>query len=128
MSLKIRPAREADHNFILATWLKSFRELGTSRPVPEASIYFKEHQRKIKDRLASDKCLVASTDDEDQICGFMCYSDDVIHYVFVKTVFRGYGVANALLDRVPGAKQFSHFTKFTPFFARRKLSYNPYQF
>lgn len=127
MKLTIRAALPSDHNFILATWLKSYRELGTNYPVPEREIYFKEHQEKIKEALKNGKCLIASTDDLDQICGFICYTDDVVHYIFVKVVFRRFGIANALLDAV-SVKQFSHFTKFAPFFKRRSLQYNPYRF
>lgn len=128
MNLKIRLAKDSDHNFILATWLRSYRELGVTKPVPESEIFFKEHQAKIKQALESGKCLIATTDDEDQICGFLCYSEKAVHYIFVKTVFRKYGIANRLLDAAGDMKEFSHFTKFTPFFKRRNLTYNPYRF
>lgn len=128
MSLQIRAALPQDHNFILATWLKSYRELVMQKPVPERDIYFREHQKKIKEKLESAKCLVATTDDSDQICGFICYESDAVHYVFVKTVFRRYGIANKLLDAAAHLSEFSHFTKFTPFFQRRKLTFNPYRF
>lgn len=128
MNLQIRLALPSDHNFILATWLKSFRELTTNKPVPEKEIYYREHQEKIKSHLESGKCLIATTDDQDQICGFVCFTGDAVHYVFVKTVFRRFGIANMLLDAAVGMRQFSHFTKFSPFFKRRNLSYNPYTF
>lgn len=128
MKLQIRPALPTDHNFILATWLKSYRELGTSHPVPEKEIYYREHQEKIKYHLESSKCLIATTDDTDQICGYICFNGDTVHYIFIKTVFRRFGIANQLLDAANTLRQFSHFTKFTPMFKRRGLTFNPYTF
>lgn len=126
MSLRIRPGRDEDKNFILSTWLKSYRQLSTSSPVPTGEIYFKWAQDKIKKHLGS--FVVACTDDSDQIVGYAVFEDDVLHYVYVKHSLRGFGVANKLLDSIPQCKEFTHFTRFSPFFKRRNLQFNPYRF
>ena len=126
MSLKIRPMKDEDTNFILSTWLKSYREYGPS-PVPESSIYYKEHQKHIKSLLSSES-IVACTEDEEQIVGFLVATNQTAHYVYVKAVFRKFGVANRLIDSVKRLKYFSQFTKFAPLFEKRGLQYNPYKF
>lgn len=126
--IKLRPANSGDTNFILATWLKSNRECGITRPVPESRLYYQKHQAAIKDALEHSTAWVATSDDDDQILGYVVHSGDCAHYVYVKTVFRKYGLANKLLDQCGKLTRFSHVTKYTQLFKRRGLTYDPYCF
>lgn len=138
--MNFRLMNETDKNFVLSTWLKSYYEslkafdeyLAFNKlkgfVYPKDDIFFQGHQNKIKDKLKNAECMVCTAPDDDrQIIGWIVYEPTVIHYIYVKQVFRKYGIAKKLKSKVPTAVKYSHHTKFAKYL-KQGLVYDPYTF
>lgn len=123
----IRTATESDHNFILSSWLQSYRKHARCQFLPEASIYYKGHEALIKKKLGECHVLY-NLEDPDQIMGWGCGVNGVAHYLYVKAPFRRFGLSKIILKHMGGMNEFSHLTQFSHFYARLKPIYNPYSF
>lgn len=129
-----RYAEKSDLSFIFSSWLKSFRGSPLAASVENAA-YFDGHHRLIEGVLRHARVLCAvSSEDPSQIYGWVCYeipnapTPPVVHYVYVKHSFRGFGIAKRLLARAaPDAFVFTHMPaegRTTTITAKGK--YNPY--
>jgi len=133
--VKIRPALEGDVAFVFNSWLKSFRNTGLSRSV-QNEVYFSE-QHKLIERLLKESTTVVAcnpTKPED-IFGWACFQwvDGifVLHYVYVKHLYRNLGLANELLAEsahdFSTAGLYTHWTHMALLCAAKKnLLYHPY--
>lgn len=135
MSLKIRPMKESDTNFILDFWLRSHYKSMTGYK-PSSKVFFQNHQKQIEKLHESQSiiCQVACLpDDEDVILGFAVFGTDyTLHYVGVKETFKKLGIAKKLLksffkDRSEitvshWGKDIKHIQKIY------RVNYNPYRF
>lgn len=128
---------DIDKNFILNSWLKSYRNSPATRNMENGTYYF-EQGRLIEEML--DKCSVlvaCNTDDSTQIYGYLVSQEIkgtfIIHYVYTKLDFRNLGIAKMLikarghkLDRDNPAV-YTHRTSSTDKHAYRfSLMHNPY--
>jgi GNAT superfamily N-acetyltransferase len=79
--------------------------------------------------------VTCAADDPDQILGFLVHEGPVVHYLYVKELFRRKGLATALLDsaQIPPVFFYTHRTddavlfeggRFAPEIARRKGKYS----
>ena len=153
--ITFRPLEPGDYNFVLNSWLESYREYvcGPKRrgddlapPIngPQrvtAQTYFDSHQRIIA-KLSEVRRFVIGCDPEDTnfIIGWICgetYSyegqslEAVVDYVYVKSSYRRQGVASALLDHGLGWRGepiiATHWTRaITPIAHKFRISYNDY--
>jgi GNAT superfamily N-acetyltransferase len=134
--VRIRPMEPMDARFIVGSWLDSYRKgdraSAWAARIP-GPVYY-PHQREVIGR-----CLERSTirvachvEDEGQILGWAAVertrSAAILHYVYVKQVFRHLGVAHALLDELHVHDGFtSHLTEGgRALAADRRLLFNPY--
>lgn len=117
MSLvNIQDGSQEHHNFIKATWLKTYFSSGSrfcENMTPE--VYYAHHPELLEKILKRSKVLVAqSKNDPDVTVGYLVYEpDNVIHFVYVKHTFRRFGVATSLLIRSglrPDACSYTHRT------------------
>lgn len=136
MQLKIREMIPDDRNFILATWLRSYRQSPFTKHIPNI-IFFDAHQRLIEQFWAkpSSSTLIASLDEDPMvILGYLALDPSAIHFCFVKETLQSNGVARALLKHahidLNEVHSFTHFTKpmETAHVKYRTLRYNPYLF
>jgi GNAT superfamily N-acetyltransferase len=113
-----RSFQEDDLNFILASWLNCYRFNSPITSRIRSSIYYKEHQEKIIDRLlkkASVGIHIAQLDDDPvTILGYIIVEKPFIHFVYVKKSCRGEGIAKFLLKSagfdIAQPLEFSHYT------------------
>ncbi len=98
--IHFRLPEPADKNFILSSWLKSYRP---SCPVVSDETFFRE-QKSLILRLLEDTNVLLACDPVDPgvIWGYLVASSDgqgfgVAHYVYVKHSLRRFGIARALL-------------------------------
>lgn len=101
LSLLVRDAVEADHNFIFATWLNHFRD-GPVGKLPIQEVYFREQHLLIEKLLGRCKVLIAANPEaEDHLFGWLVgevvAGSGVVHYAFVKSPFRKSGVGRKLV-------------------------------
>lgn len=139
MSLYVlRPGTEADHNFVLSSWIRSYRGNGSPWVPTEA------HHRLIEAALKRDKLWVAcGITDPSVIYGWACGNEEALHYVFVKLDFRSMKMARELIFRAAAphprwidgvgeneALPVSHWTYAMRDWSRKgiKLEYNPWPF
>lgn len=102
LPMKFRSRTEGDHNFIFASWMRSFRSNSQWAKQISSGIYNTKHPKLINELLANSGSIVAcSSDMPDQIFGFAIYQPSVeniavIHWLYVKEIYRKMGVGNAL--------------------------------
>lgn len=136
---QIRSAQPEDVNFILNSWLMSYRHSPFAKGVLK-DVYFKKHHEFVKACLARSAVFCAvSKDDTTQIYGWVCIEPPTgheltraLHYVYVKHPYRNFGIGSSLLSHVLESEPkfaFSHLAtgKLLGFLAE-KGSYDPYRF
>lgn len=105
MEIIIRKNLKSDENFILNSFLKSFRSNEQAKDIAN-KFYFEVLEQKIKRVLKQeDRCFVAvNSEDPDQIFGYILFKDLggvlILDYVYTKDVFRGLKIATALINKV----------------------------
>lgn len=134
-ALRIRPATEEDVNFIFNSWLKSYRDSFFGKNISK-TIYFASHHKILEKLLKNCSVLVAvDANNPGDIVGY-CVTEDVagfqvIHFVYVKHIFRMLGIAKALLNAakidMTKASIYTHHTKSCyKVVVRYNMVYNPY--
>ncbi len=96
-----RPAVEEDKAFIFNSWLKSFRK-GTFSANVDNSVYYANHHKLIERILLKSKTIICcNSQDPSIIYGYVVYqeveSQFVLHFVYVKNIYRKLGLASKLL-------------------------------
>jgi len=105
---EIRRGKQTDANFILNSWLKSYRHSPLTKSI-RGDIYYKHHHDKIIKLLSRSKIACAVSKDEDsQIYGWACFEEGVLHYIYTKHSYRGFGIATEILKSLNGPYEFSH--------------------
>lgn len=115
--IKVRAVRDTDVNFILNSWLKTYKYSGQSvRRVPD-SIYFAHYEPLLKKIIKrSDVYVAALREDEDVIVGYLVIERkaelDFLHWLLVKDLWQRMGVGSLLLRAAePKVKtRFTHWT------------------
>jgi hypothetical protein len=133
--IRIRKATEADVSFIFNSWLKSYRDSFFARGVA-SNMYFSEHHKVIERILKTCEVYIACDDaDAMNIYGWACaeFIDNtfVIHYSYVKQMYRFLGIANLLISQYKHnpevASLYTHHTKYAEKICPRKsIFYSPY--
>lgn len=104
IEIMLRPGVAKDESFISNSWLKSFRGSPINKDIPARVYYYFQH--KVLEKLVnrSEVIVACNSDNSDEIFGYICAEVldevNVIHYIYVKEAYRGYGIANQLVDKV----------------------------
>lgn len=113
----IRKVCKDDWAYILDSWKKSYRELGSEQHVPRHIFWPEQHARIESLRLnpAAEFIIAADPEDSDFIWGWACIETrqgvQVLHYVFVRASAQGQGVAKLLLREVERPLVCTHWTR-----------------
>lgn len=102
LPVRLRNMQPEDKNFILNSWLKSYRKAPAVRRM-ENNAYFHEQSKVIKDLLDNVNVLIAcSAEDSTQIYGYLISQriDNVfvMHYLYTKLPFRNCGIGKMLIN------------------------------
>lgn len=136
LPLKVRLAINEDIPFIFSSWLKNFREFGLmSKNVPN-TIFYPNHHKLIQRLLKRCTAYVASNpDDPSQIYGYIVgefiSGSFVLHYIYVKSIFRRAGIGRMLFNSFDHDKSYasccSHMTVFgEKLMFKYNMIYHPY--
>lgn len=131
----VRQAIAEDCPFIFNSWLKSYKESHFARSMTN-TVFYAEHHKVISRLLNSCEVYVAcSRDDDDSLYGWAVgeYVSGhlVIHFIYVKQVFRNMGIGKLLLSQFnfnpESAALYTHNTRMGEKMAHRyKFVYHPY--
>jgi len=100
--IRIRKAEGSDISFIFSSWLKSYRDSYFAENIT-TTIYYAEHHKVIERLLKGCDVYVACNDnDVAELYGFICGERIeglfVLHYVYVKQMYRSLGIGTMLLN------------------------------
>lgn len=112
--ITFRPIRDTDVNFILATWLKTYKYSGDLPARVRDSEYFSTYEPILKELLSRATVTVACLiDDPDVVIGYVCYEPEMLHWVHVKESWRNLGLAKLLVVKsgVSETARFTHWTQ-----------------
>lgn len=127
-----RLAVENDCNMILSDWLKSFRRSEFASDMTNA-VYFRGHEPLVKKALKRSQVVCAvNRDDPNHAFGWVCFepgSIPILHYLYVKESFRGFGIGTALFHHVRAGQSFAYTHKTESFdrFSKQGI-YSVYHF
>ena len=96
----LREFEESDRNFILNSWLKSYRNSDASKKIPN-DVYYHFHAKLIEKYIAESTVVMAvNPDNPIQIFGYAVVNreDNTIHYVYTKHTYRKLGIAKRLIE------------------------------
>ena len=103
-SLIERPVESPDLAFVLSAWLKSFRRSQHAGVVPN-NLYHETYKAAFDHLLRRGMVVtvICNKSNPDQLVGFIAYETaangtPVLHYLFIKDVFRGHGIGKHLLQ------------------------------
>ena len=125
--------------FVLDSWCKTvaaeppwdFSTTPTTPPLPHPLLIY-EHDVILKKIIRNSTITLAcDPDDPDTVWGYVCFDGDLLHFIYVKSAFRGFGIGGCLLRAadLPGSNVItSHRTEslFKAFPGVRFL-WNPYR-
>lgn len=120
LPVSVREATADDRGFVIQAWITGYQR---SKEVDDLrGSEFSPLQRAFINRiLARGRTLIAfNADDPTQFFGFVVFETEpkvdvaVIHWIYVKSVFRNYGIAKRLLEASVGAYETVYYTARAP--------------
>lgn len=128
----IREFNPEDIAFIKSSWLKN--QCNTV-PFKFMKNFFISYSPLLDKRIPTIKILIACNPEyADQTYGYVAYDKDVLHFIYVKGVYRHFGLSKDMLQAAfPEAppKYYSHLSDnqyFKTLMWKNKISYNPLVF
>lgn len=108
VAILLREPRPYDLPFVLSSWMQSHREEGANA-LMDNDAYFAAVKPRLIEILSRSPVLVASNpEDPWQVYGWIAAEPDVLHYVYVKSVYRKFGIGRQLFDAVGRPSQCTH--------------------
>jgi ribosomal protein S18 acetylase RimI-like enzyme len=140
VNVSIRPATADDIPFIFNSWLKAYKHSSLFAKRIKHEVFFKYHHAVIERILARGAKVFVATPihDPDTIIGY-CVAEQLdvttLHFIYVKSAFRRFGVGRQLaLSTVAAlgaaeAVDFTHWTRDMDWAAEKlpSFTYNPYK-
>lgn len=106
--VKLRPLRPSDYNFILSSWLRSYRNSRFGKGFTN-DVYYRSQTDVILGLLSTATTLVACLpDDEERIVGYIVSQMEPmgehfwVHYCYVRHTYRRFGIARQLAKAATG--------------------------
>ena len=118
MEPTIRRATAADLDFIADTWIRNYAQSVAVRQM-RRTMYFDE-QRVVMNAILSEALeaggayVACDPGGEDVLWGWIVGCPGTIHYVFVKTAFRGHGIGRKLMEIFETPSQGTFITHWPP--------------
>ena len=125
--------------FVLDSWCKTVAaeppwDFTSTRhtPPPPHPLLIYEHDTILKKIIRNSSITLAcDPDDPDTVWGYVCSDGELLHFIYVKSAFRGFGIGGCLLRAIgipKGKIMISHRTEslFTAF-PNIRFYWNPYR-
>lgn len=102
--------RASDERFVVDSWVESYADSAPARSM-RRSLYAARWRRLVVALLrAGEVHVLADSDDDDVILGWVCREGSTLHYLYVREDFRHAGRSRALLESEHGLVRYSHRT------------------
>lgn len=142
--ITIRKMKETDIPYIYSSWLEDYlsshfikqkhqtRALQTHIALMPRELYYKEQRARIDRIIKKSIVYVAcNTEDEEQIFGYIVFREvgnlTILSWIYVRPVYRGFGIANKLMHKMGEADVLTHITPMRRWFLKRyNLIFNPF--
>jgi hypothetical protein len=134
-AIEVRIATPDDMRLVKASWYESFRRGGFSFPDIGSDLYHAGHGKVIDEILARPGVTVAVaavTEIPDEICAWVAFEKNTIHYLYCKQAYRHLKIALNLVQMCATTKKVtfkfcSHMTRGGVRLGRfLKVRFNPY--
>lgn len=134
----IRDFQQDDLNFILSTWLKSYRLDSKFTNFIRNSVFYPWHERLIKKILARENTrpyVACLKEDPFVILGYLITEGPVVHFAYVKGPFRRMGIFKTMMKaaaidlQAPGERiNYTHHTQDMNWLSEKypTLNFHPY--
>jgi hypothetical protein len=109
--ISFREPEENDLNFIFSSWKQSLRDGNPFYSAIDHDVYFEKSEPVIQSILSRPDCRVKIAclkDDPEVILGYCVFENKIVHWVYIKEVWRRIGLSSDLLP-----KDFDTTTHFT---------------
>lgn len=133
VDIYIRESDSSDTNFIINSWIKSYRVVMED---VEAPIYYKNQEKLIRRLMDKSKCYMAvNPHDLYQIYGYIMFDNldeiGILHYIYVKNPYRRFGIGGDLFNMIDFDKKYpciaTHNTRYLGHVKNKwNITYNPY--
>lgn len=105
LPIEICQAPSKARNYILATWLSSYRKSRWVEGV-ESAVYYARQREVVEALLQRQHFKVARwLENPDHLYGWICYGGDqgnvIVHYCYIGEKYRKLGIGRALLESIP---------------------------
>ena len=99
LTAKVREVRDDDWGLIFSSFRKGYSDSvrTTDREIPPKSKRQLFHHRICGLQKNASFKIACDPDDEHQILGWCCYQPQVLHYLYVREIYRGQGIGLQLL-------------------------------
>jgi ribosomal protein S18 acetylase RimI-like enzyme len=142
--ISIRKMCEADIPYIYSSWMEDYlsshfvKQKKSDRPIQSyvalmpRELYYKEQRARIDKILKKSLVYVAcNSEDEEQIFGYIVFRTvgqlDILSWLYVRPVYRGFGIANKLMQKMGEADVITHLTPMRRWILKRyNLIFNPF--
>lgn len=129
--ISIRPGYENDRPFIMATWLRGLYYGNSWFKEIDKDTFMKNYHDVITDILKFQTTVVnvaAFKDDPDVVLGYavigLAYQKPILHWVFVKQVWRKLGIAQSLVPQDTDTA--THMTAMGKKIKPKSMLFNPF--
>lgn len=135
--VRLRPATDTDVPFIFNSWLKCYRHSPNTKGC-ENPVYFAQHHKVLEGLCKRAAITIAcNQNDISQIYGYICNEriENIlcIHFLYVKEIYRKFGIAKILAESAGFKADTPSFYTHRTFVSEslekkfeRLLIYNPY--
>lgn len=131
---KLRQSRDEDQSFIFSSWLKSYRNCSVAAGIPNTIYFDKQHATisRLLEKPTTLAIVACDPNDESTIYGYIIAeldaSDMVLHWIYTKHSFRGFGLARALVDEIATVKvDRTYYTTRTRQASDKEMIYDPFK-
>lgn len=121
----IREGKPEDHSLIYATWLRSQYHGNSWFSRISRGVFFDNYKKIIEARLNTSTVLVSCLESSpDVVLGYCVYQDNVLHWVYVKRAWRGFGISKELIP--PSIDTISSLTRVCRVALPETWEFNPF--
>lgn len=116
-TILIRPMKDSDFNYVINSWLKTYKYSGPSVRRMRDQDYYPAYEPIVKRLIQSSDVYIASLREEpDVIAGYLSIerhtNHDIIHFLLIKDLWQKMGIARYLIQ-ASDPKHTTYFTHWT---------------